>query len=112
MEELKQLLAQAKHPQTIALLKRGLKEAESSVSNGLLPTVLKSRPVAKSASSVPTVKISSYGMVMVVVFWLCMLIWLVSGWDQSERFVKIYITDISGVDGLSSDNIRTNFSEK
>ena len=63
MEELRQLLAQAKHPQTIALLKRGLLEAESNVSNGLLSTVLKSRPVAKSAtaSSVRTVKISSYG---------------------------------------------------
>ena len=37
---------------------------------------------------------------------------VITGWDQSERFVKIYITDIPGVDELSSDNIITNFGEK
>ena len=66
VEELKQLLALAKHPKTVALLKRGLLEAGTTGTNGLpsAGTVVKSRPSrpASDKPCVPTVKISNFGL--------------------------------------------------
>lgn len=42
--------------------------------------------------------------------WLCFV--PLSGWDQSDKFVKIYITDVPEVNQLKSENIKTNFTER
>ena len=34
------------------------------------------------------------------------------GWDQSDKFVKIYITDVKGIDGVGADNVKANFTDK
>jgi len=34
------------------------------------------------------------------------------GWDQSSKFVKIYISSVPGIDGLTEENVTATFDEK
>jgi len=37
---------------------------------------------------------------------------IILGWDQSSKYVKIYVSSISGVDELKEENVKANFTEK
>lgn len=34
------------------------------------------------------------------------------GWDQSEKFVKIYISSLPGLDTLKQENVHTTFTDR
>ena len=34
------------------------------------------------------------------------------GWDQSSKFVKIYVSSIPGLDGIKEENVTATFTEK
>jgi calcyclin binding protein len=34
------------------------------------------------------------------------------GWDQSDNYIKIYISDINGLDKVKQDNLKFEFTEK
>jgi hypothetical protein len=39
---------------------------------------------------------------------VCVLV----GWDQSDNYIKIYISDINGLDKVKQDNLKFEFTEK
>lgn len=69
---------------------------------------LATTPVDKTTASLS--KINSYGELLIL--FIILIVMLLSGWDQSDKFVKIYITDLPGLDKLKSEDIKSKFSEK
>ena len=37
---------------------------------------------------------------------------LCTGWDQSSKFVKIYVSSVPGLDGITDENVTATFTEK
>lgn len=35
-----------------------------------------------------------------------------TGWDQSSKFVKIYVSSVPGLDGITDENVTATFTEK
>lgn len=40
-----------------------------------------------------------------------LLLFVFAAWDQSDKFVKIYL-DLKGVDKIPSENVEVNFTER
>ncbi|XP_011402649.1 PREDICTED: calcyclin-binding protein-like [Amphimedon queenslandica] len=95
VEELKYLLTLAKHPETISLLNNALKKS-SNEQNGEEIKEVSMKPLTTTHKKqlLTSTKITSYG------------------WDQSDKFVKIYITDVKGIDNVGADNVKANFTDK
>ena len=99
--EVQHFLSLAKHPKTIALLQSGLvseitltsKKQNGVVSDSVNVSMESSHSTITKVTPV-TSKISTYG------------------WDQSDKFVKIYISDINGLSELKQENVKSDFSEK
>nr|CAB3227409.1 calcyclin-binding protein-like [Phallusia mammillata] len=86
LEELEQLLGIAKQKRIIILLK-----AEKAVVEKQLQQLNKA---ASPRNVVPTVTITSYA------------------WDQSEKFVKIYLSNLGGIQNIDPTNVTLNTKEQ
>ena len=131
VNELNYLLTISKHPRTVQLLQDALEHEKRSphVVNGddrphqkcvsgtdsrvpSEPATVKAS--GRTATGRITTKIKEYGE-----YGVTMLYWhiikdsmFLLGWDQSETYVKIYITTIPGLDQISTENVINEFTNK
>ncbi|KAM9326949.1 calcyclin-binding protein [Gastrophryne carolinensis] len=98
LEEVKQLLEKATRKRVRDALYVEQRKLETEIGNNQQQAG-ESREAQKPSAIVPpmsgsyTVKISNYG------------------WDQSDKFVKIYIT-LNGVQNIPADNVQVQFTER
>ncbi|XP_069835619.1 calcyclin-binding protein [Dendropsophus ebraccatus] len=98
LEEVKQLLEATTRKRLRDLLFVEQRKLETEISNrqqqaGETTDVQKPSAIVPPMASTYTVKISNYG------------------WDQSDKFVKIYIT-LNGVQNIPADNVQIQFTER
>ncbi|XP_040216313.1 calcyclin-binding protein [Rana temporaria] len=99
LEEVKQLLEKATRKRVRDVLFVEQRKLETEIANKKQQQTGESMEVQKPSAIVPpmssmyTVKISNYG------------------WDQSDKFVKIYIT-LKDVQNIPADNVQVQFTER
>ncbi|KAM4721878.1 calcyclin-binding protein [Rhinophrynus dorsalis] len=99
LEEVKQLLEKATRKRVRDVLFVEQRKLETEICNKQQQQTVDSVEIQKPSAIVPpmsssyTVKINNYG------------------WDQSDKFVKIYIT-LKGVQKIPADNVQVQFSER
>lgn len=99
LEEVKQLLEKATRKRVRDVLFVEQRKLETEISNRQQQQAGESMDVQKPSAIVPpmastyTVKINNYG------------------WDQSDKFVKIYIT-LNGIQNIPADNVQVQFTER
>ncbi|XP_075689183.1 calcyclin-binding protein [Rhinoderma darwinii] len=99
LEEVKQLLEKATRKRVRDVLIVEQRKLETEISNRQQQQAGESMDVQKPSAIVPpmtstyTVKISNYG------------------WDQSDKFVKMYIT-LNGVQNIPAENVQVQFTER
>ncbi|XP_018411042.1 PREDICTED: calcyclin-binding protein [Nanorana parkeri] len=99
LEEVKQLLEKATRKRVRDVLFVEQRKLETEIANKRQQQTGESMEVQKPSAIVPpisttyTVKISNYG------------------WDQSDKFVKIYIT-LKDVQNIPADNVQVQFTER
>ncbi|XP_065916746.1 calcyclin-binding protein-like [Dysidea avara] len=95
--ELEKFLSQAQHPKVVELLQSALDKCKKDATRSSAQSSTVQAVKAKPKSDKPSVyfaPINSYG------------------WDQSSKYVKIYVSSISSVDELKEENVKANFTEK
>ena len=86
VKELETLLPQAKHPMTRSLLQDAINRNKTA-SKTIKPQVATSIPQIK-----PTIQVKTYG------------------WDQTDKLVKVYISDIPGLDAAEESQVVAEFT--
>ncbi len=114
---MRHLLTIAKNPQTIQYLQKGIDNKQPNQNGVGTHEVKLASGSSKPVKPTPMlVKISNYGnrphdfdtlSSITITVYICVV-----GWDQSDQFVKLYITDLPGISEVTNDNIKTDFSEK
>jgi len=99
IQELKSLIAQATRPNNKALFSTQLSKLEAEVTKLTAPKPAPAPAMTPATTtSAPltgyTKKINTYG------------------WDQSDKFVKIYITSLPDINKVTAENVACNFTEK
>ncbi|KAI6650927.1 Calcyclin-binding protein-like [Oopsacas minuta] len=87
VQELESLIPQAKHPMTISLLQDAINRNKSSISKTIKP-----QHATPAVQIKPTIQVKTYG------------------WDQTDSTVKIYVSDIPGLEGAIDSQIVTEFT--
>ncbi|NXL79926.1 CYBP protein, partial [Leptocoma aspasia] len=93
LEEVKELLTNATRKRVRDVLVAEKQKLELEIKNQPLPKPKDVAEEEKSSLGGYTVKINNYG------------------WDQSDKFVKIYIS-LNGVQKLPAENVQVNFTER
>ncbi|NXS12196.1 CYBP protein, partial [Neodrepanis coruscans] len=93
LEEVKELLAKATRKRVRDVLVAEKHKLEMEIKNQPPPKPKDTAEEEKSSLGGYTVKINNYG------------------WDQSDKFVKIYIS-LNGVQKLPAENVQVNFTER
>lgn len=95
VSELEKFLSQAQHPKTVDLLKKALdKSKQDIVSHQPAPAqAVRAKPKTDKPSTY-FVAIDTYG------------------WDQSTKFVKIYVSSVPGLVGITEENVTATFGDK
>ena len=87
VNELESLLPQVQHPMTKALLHDAINRNKCGITKTIKPQQ------ASTASISPTIQVKTYG------------------WDQSDKSVKIYISDIPGLEGATESQLISEFTD-
>ena len=88
VKELESILPQVQHPMTRSLLQDAINRNKLGTSKTIKP-----QQVASIASIIPTIQVKIYG------------------WDQTEKNVKIYISDIPGLEGAIDSQLMSEFTD-
>jgi hypothetical protein len=43
---------------------------------------------------------------------ICILLLIHTAWDQTDKFVKVYVQNLDGVENLPSDQIQCSFEQR
>ena len=88
VKELESLLPQVQHPMTRTLLQDAINRNKLSTSKTVKP-----QQASATATISPTIQVKTYG------------------WDQNDNSVKIYISDIPGLEGATDGQLVSEFTD-
>jgi hypothetical protein len=95
VQELEEILKDAKHPKVRKLLQKAIDDVRLQVYKAEATVVKAEKTSAKG-------KLDTAGMVKITTY----------GWDDAGKVVKLYITSLPGIEELKGENVEVDFKEK